>query len=58
MHAEKDSEPAAETTPAYGNPSDANLDVEGPNEGAPGDEPRPEGDLRDDAPTDQGDSPS
>lgn len=58
MHAEKDSEPAAETTPAYGNPSDANLDVEGPNEGAPGGEPRPEGDVRDDAPTDQGASPS
>jgi len=58
MHAEKDSEPADERTPAYGNPSDADLDVEGPNEGAPGDEPRPNGDVRDDAPTDQGASRS
>ncbi len=58
MHAEKDSEPADKTTPADGNPSDADLDVEGPNESAPGHEPRPEGPVRDDAPTDQGASPS
>lgn len=58
MHAEKDSEPADETTPAHGNPTDADLDVEGPNESAPGHEPRPEDAVRDTAATDQGASRS
>jgi len=56
MHAEKDSEPADQTTTPAENPSDADLDVEGPNESAPGHEPRPEG--GDDEPTSQGSSPS
>lgn len=56
MHAEKDSEPADQTTYPGETPSDADLDVEGPNESAPGHEPRPvEGDEE---PTNQGSSPS
>lgn len=43
MDAAKDPPPVRRERPAGENPTDPDLDVEGPNESAPGHEPRPEG---------------